>query len=463
MTGIDQTAPRTAAALAARWNLPLQVIESGPGALAALPGVLASCAPIPEIGMLSDGTPKTYRDTTGEVNVDDAVRRLLPPDTRVRVVTPVSGPHGPVLDEPTVAAALDAVRGVALLVAVGSGTVADLAKCVAAELAVPVVVVQTAASVNGYADPLSVLVRNGAKRTTPSRWPEALIVDHDVLRGAPDRLTRSGVGDAVAAWVAPADWYLACALGLDRAFDADALGPVLAAADDLLTAEPGTEVALSALVDTLTLGGLAIGVIGTTAALSGGEHLISHVLDMAATAEGSEHDLHGAQVGVATIVSAALWQVALDEVRIGALDAALLAPPPDLSDQVHASWSGLDPSGALGAECWTAVNHKITRWAERRDGTARFLRNWTEHEEALRRYALPPEAAARVLARWGAPLRFGELAPPVDAPRIRWALRSLPYMRDRFTLADLLLLAGHWTDDLIERVLDRAARACPRP
>jgi glycerol-1-phosphate dehydrogenase [NAD(P)+] len=32
-------------------------------------------------------------------------------------------------------------------------------------------------------------------------------------------------------------------------------------------------------------------------------------------------------------------------------------------------------------------------------------------------------------------------------------------MRDRFTLADLLLLAGHWTDDLVERVLDRAGRA----
>ena len=53
-----------------------------------------------------------------------------------------------------------------------------------------VVVVQTAASVNGYADSLSVLVRNGAKRTAPSTWPQALVVDHDVLRGAPDRSPR---------------------------------------------------------------------------------------------------------------------------------------------------------------------------------------------------------------------------------------------------------------------------------
>jgi glycerol-1-phosphate dehydrogenase [NAD(P)+] len=459
MTGMHPTAPGTAAALAARWDLPLRTIESGPEALAALPGVLASFAPVAEIGVLGDGTPKTYRDRGGEVDVDDAVRRLLPPGTPVRAVTAAGGPHGPVLDEPTVAAALDAARGVALMVAVGSGTVADLAKRVAVELAVPVVVVQTAASVNGYADSLSVLVRNGAKRTEPSTWPNALIIDHDVLRGAPDRLTRAGVGDATAAWVSPADWYLACALGLDREFDADTLSPVLAAADGLLTTDPRTPEALCALVDTLTLGGLAIGAIGTTAALSGCEHLVSHLLDMAAMADGTAHDLHGAQVGVATVVSAALWQVALDEVRIGALDPSSLAPPPDLADRVHAAWSGLDPSGRLGAECWTAVDRKITTWREHRDGTARFLRGWAEHEEALRRYALPPEVPARALARWGAPLRFDELSPAVDPARARWALRSLPYMRDRFTLVDLLLLAGRWTDDLVERVLDRAARA----
>jgi glycerol-1-phosphate dehydrogenase [NAD(P)+] len=445
----------TAAELAARWKLPLQVIESEPGALATLPRVLAAVGPVAEIGFLVDGTPKS----TGSGSLDDTVRGLLPDGTPVRDVTAVGGPHGPVLDEPTVAAALDALRGVGLVLAVGSGTVADLGKKVAAELAVPVVVVQTAASVNGYSDSLSVLVRNGAKRTEPSTWPDALVIDHDVLRRAPDRLTRAGVGDAAAAWVSPADWYLACELGLDREFDAGALEPVLAVAGDLRTADPATPEGLTALVDTLTFGGLAIGATGTTAALSGVEHLVSHLLDMAAIADGSEHDLHGAQVGVASVVSAALWQVALDEVRIGALDASSLAPPDDLRERVDAAWIGLDPGGKLGAECWSAVERKIATWTARRDGTARFLGDWSRHEEALRRYALPPEVPAEALRRWGAAVTFAELTPSVDAERARWALRSLPYMRDRFTLADLLLLAGRWTDDLVERVLARAAEA----
>ena len=454
------TSAGRAAEFAARWDVPLRAVESGPGALAALPAVLDRFVPIAELALVVDGTPKTYRDGAGaQLDVDAAVRRLLPAGVAVRTVTAVAGEHGPVLDEATVAAGLDAARGASLLLAVGSGTVADLAKQVAAELDVPVVVVQTAASVNGYADSLSVLVRNGAKRTAPSTWPQALVVDHDVLRGAPDRLTRAGVGDATAAWTAPADWYLACALGLDRAFDGGVLAPVLDAAEGLLTADPDTPEALTALVDTLTLGGLAIGATGTTAGLSGCEHLVSHLLDMAAMADGTAHDLHGAQVGVASVVAAALWEVALDDEDLGAFDPWALAPPDDLRERVHASWSGLDPSGRVGAECWAAVERKFATWTAHRSDTARFLGGWAAHEEILRRYAYLPQVPARALGRWGAPMRFADLTPAVDPQRARWALRCLPFMRDRFTLADLLLLAGRWTDELVERVLDRAALA----
>jgi glycerol-1-phosphate dehydrogenase [NAD(P)+] len=441
---------------AARFDLPLTAVESGPGALAALPGLLRGL-PTGEIGLVTDGTPKGYRVDGRTADAEAAVRALLPATT-VRTVTAEGGGHA-VLDEATTDAAREAARGVTMLLSVGSGTVTDLAKQVGAELSLPVVVVQTAASVNGYSDSLSVLVRNGAKRTLPSTWPAALVIDHDVLRDSPERLTRAGVGDAAAAWISPADWYLACALGLDRAFDGTVLAPVLEAAEGLLTADPEGPEALTDLVDTLTLGGLAIGATGTTACLSGCEHLISHLLDMAAMADGSEHDLHGAQVGVASVVSAALWEVALDEVGIGGLDPWALAPPPDLREQVLACWVDLDPSGRVGAECWAAVERKMEGWGRHRTETARFLSGWSEHDDVLRHHAYAPEVPVRALTRWSAPARFSELTPAVDADRARWALRCLPFMRDRFTLADLLLLAGRWTDDLVDHVLDRAARA----
>ena len=185
---------------------------------------------------MTDGAPMTYRGGTTSTRPSAG---CCPPASPSGPCTAAAGPHGAVLDEATVAAAVDAARGASLLLSVGSGTVTDLAKQVAAELDVPVVVVQTAASVNGYADSLSVLVRNGAKRTVPEHLAErADRRPRRAARRARTALTRAGVGDATAAWTAPADWYLACALGLDRAFDGGALQPVLDAAEGLLTADP---------------------------------------------------------------------------------------------------------------------------------------------------------------------------------------------------------------------------------
>ena len=77
--------------------------------------------------------------------------------------------------------------GAACLVAVGSGTVADIGKAVAAAHGLPYVVVQTADSVNGFADDRSVLLVSGVKRTTPTTWADALVVDTDVLVDGPGR------------------------------------------------------------------------------------------------------------------------------------------------------------------------------------------------------------------------------------------------------------------------------------
>lgn len=449
------TGPGAAAAAAAAWDLPLRTIPSYPGALAELPVVVTDVAPDGELALLHDGTPKRF----GDGDLLDAVRAGLDAGRPVRDVLARRGAHGTVLDEVTVDSAIADARGVRGVLSVGSGTVSDLAKAVAADLDVPLVAVQTAASVNGYSDSLSVLVRNGAKRTLPTTWPQALVIDHDVLAGAPATLTRSGVGDAVAIWSAPADWYLANALGLDNTWVEESITPVREAAQSLIDVPPSDPAGLTALVDTLTIGGLGIGHTGTTAGLSGCEHLISHLLDMSAMARDTEHDLHGAQVGVASIVSAALWEIALEEVGLGTLDPAGLTPPDGLEETVKQSWATMDPSGRVGAECWTSVGKKVAAWDSHQDSVRAFFADWASHEVVLRRLTAPPETPAAALANWGAARRFSDLTPTVDPELARWTLRTLPYMRDRFTVADLLLFAGRWDDELLDRVLERAAAA----
>ncbi|MBK8446791.1 MAG: iron-containing alcohol dehydrogenase [Micropruina sp.] len=423
----------------------LSRLATGPAALDELAVQCRRLAPTGERVLLIDSVGKSAEGRDLVAWVSELVGEVRQVIVRAR--------HAQVtLDEAPIESAVAAVGSPALIISLGSGTITDLGKVISARCGAPLVAVQTAASVNGFSDPLSVLVIGGAKRTKPSTWPAALFIDDRLIDAAPAFLNRSGVGDAIAIWSAPADWYLACRLGLDGPFLDEAVRPVLEAVDAL--ADPDAAVARNALIESLTVGGLVIGVADSTAPLSGSEHLTSHILDMAAMARGAEHDLHGAQVGAATVVCTALWHEVRATCRVFDVPWAELRYPDDFEERVRETWAALDPSGALGQECWTAVARKVARWnaADRSECD----RNRADVLERLFGYVGDPVRAAGTLRHWGAAVRFSELNPPVSRDALLWSLRALPYMRDRLTLPDLLVMTGEWTDELIERVLARA-------
>lgn len=70
-------------------------------------------------------------------------------------------------DEEGVAEVEAAIEGAGCVVSVGSDTITDLGKTASKRQGdLPYVAVQSAGSVDGYADDLSVLLKGGAKRTT---------------------------------------------------------------------------------------------------------------------------------------------------------------------------------------------------------------------------------------------------------------------------------------------------------
>ena len=75
--------------------------------------------------------------------------------------------------------------------------------------------------------------------------------------------------------------------------------------DAILDRQPD---AMTALFHALLLTGAAMTLAGTSAPASGAEHLISHTLDLLVSIDGVPHDLHGRQVGLATILMAELYQ-----------------------------------------------------------------------------------------------------------------------------------------------------------
>jgi glycerol-1-phosphate dehydrogenase [NAD(P)+] len=182
-------------------------IEIGPEALALLPEVVSELVPegreAPRVVLATDATP--MRRKGGDPKAE--AERLLAGRFEVRRTVLGEGRAQLHADEEALAEAEAAVRDADCVVVVGSGTITDVCKEATARAgAPPLIVVQTAASVNAFSDDVSVLLKSGTKRTVPSRWPDALLVDLVTLADAPPAMNLAGFGDIISMWTAPARW-----------------------------------------------------------------------------------------------------------------------------------------------------------------------------------------------------------------------------------------------------------------
>ena len=356
-----------------------------------------------------------------------------------------------VVDAATIDQATAGATGAAVLLSVGSGTIADIGKVVSARLDLPHVIVQTAASVNGFSDDQSVLLVDGVKRTTPSRWPDRLLIDLDVIARAPVELNRAGLGDLLATYTAPADWRLAQLVGQDDSYSPFAVSlaqnhAVLDRADAIHRAEPD---ALEELCEALVLSGLAMGVAGRTAPCSGFEHTVSHLLEMAGA-----KPLHGAGVGALSVLAAMLWARVRTVASAGGLRALRFPTAAEMEPRVRAAFAELDPSGAAGDECWRGYAAKLERWNAARDELTTLWERWPDAEfDGL---LASPERLVAALRAARAPVRLTQLG--VRDTTARWALAHGHLMRDRFTVADLAFFMGVWEAADVDALLVSAAR-----
>ncbi|MEO1273712.1 MAG: iron-containing alcohol dehydrogenase, partial [Myxococcota bacterium] len=237
-------------------------------------------------------------------------------------------------------ASQDGAQPITGVIVIGAGTLNDIAKMAAFKADLPYAVVGTAPSMNGYTSSIAALLTNGVKTTQPCRAPVVCLADLDIMANSPYRMIASGLGDLISKPVSNADWRLSFRL-LDAHYADNVMVLVDEAARLLEGIAPGlaardTE-AVGRLTASLCLSGLAMSVAGTSAPASGGEHLISHYIDMTHFAFGQSHDFHGCQVGVGTITTAALYEklAALDPSTID-IEARIAAWPawPDHRDRL---------------------------------------------------------------------------------------------------------------------------------
>lgn len=357
-------------------------------------------------------------------------------------------PHAPHADDRTIETLAPALDGApARIVAIGSGTINDLGKALAARAGVPQLTVGTAASMNGYTSAITALTIRGLKVTRPAPPPDLLVLDTDVLAAAPVRLTRAGFGDLCSKPVSGADWVLGHQLlGEDLCPTALALADGAVREARARAAGIGTNdpAAIATLTEALVLSGLSMAIAGASSPASGGEHLVSHDLDISAKGFGREPFLHGEQVAVGTLASIALYE------RIGALgapDAGAPVPPDDDDDAIRTLHAHLDPV-ALAAVLEEARKKRgrVPDRAARRNALAT---RWPVLWPPVARQFGASAGLADDLRRAGVPATFGAI--DVDRARAAHVLRTARHIRDRYTVLDLAADLGRldaWADEI---------------
>ncbi|KKM75905.1 hypothetical protein LCGC14_1385510 [marine sediment metagenome] len=402
--------------------VPREVVY-GDDAMAQLPAVCARATEGRSVVMLMDVRTRAAAGGEAARILSDAgwqVTELLVPDP---------GPgRSPICDDHTMDALAPDIGRPDLILPVGSGVVSDLGKWAAMDRSLPYLTVATAASMNGYASSNIAPTVRGVKRLVYGRAPVAVLASPAVLADAPREMTASGLGDVLAKSVSSTDWRLNHVLFEDyycpRSVGLiEQIEPMYMDRPEELRAGEGG--AMEALFSALLLTGVAMTMAETSAPSSGAEHLIGHSLDMMSSVDGAEHDLHGRQVGVGTILASELYR------RVLATESPQFAAPVEQVDR--AFWDQLAD----------VVEEEYTQKVPRLHQAAETLSScgvWDELRAELAPMVRSPEQVRDCLARAGAAYRAEDIK--CTPERLLAALLHAHEMRPRFTVLDLARLMG---------------------
>ena len=180
------------------------------------------------------------------------------------------------------------------VVGIGGGRLLDTVKWSATRTGLPMVAVATNLAHDGIASPVASLEDEGRKGSYGVQMPAVVVVDLDYVRQSPERMRRSGIGDALSNLSAIADWELARS---ERGEAVDGIAVTLARTAALAVLDhPGTiddDAFLVVLAEALVLSGLAMVVAGTSRPCSGGDHEILHAVNHLYPAIGNHGELAG--------------------------------------------------------------------------------------------------------------------------------------------------------------------------
>ena len=353
-------------------------------------------------------------------------------------------PHADTEQVGLACAALEA-GGFSGIIALGAGTVNDIAKMAATLSGVPYIALGTAASMNGYASGIAAILVDGLKTTLPARPPRAIVLDSKVLCQAPPALAAAGLGDLLSKPVSTADWWLGNRLegsGFESLPGRIVDEAVARATENAAGLPAANEASHEALAQALVLSGVSMVVAGSSSPASGGEHLLSHLWDMEALILGRELRLHGAQVGVATCLCAALYQ---ELIELESPNFPKTPSWPRTAERIRIA------HGELAEAVLPQAEKKFAGFAAR---SALLDAEWPQIRAEMAGLGLPTASEIRtVLETAGAPATLESLG--IEKDEAFDTLSRARDIRDRYTVLDLAFELGFFPGG-IRQVIARA-------
>ncbi len=320
------------------------------------------------------------------------------------------------------------------ILGIGSGVINDIGKIISGVSQKPYLIFGTAPSMDGYASATSSMSVGGLKVSLPSKQPNVIMADTEILAHAPTKLLQAGLGDMLAKYVAVCEWRIAHLL-VDEYYCARVAELVMSCLEKCVSNLDGLlkreEEAVANVFEGLVVCGIGMSLAGCSRPASGVEHYFSHIWDMRGLSKGTPVALHGIQCAVGTRLALEYFE-RLKSVRPDREKALRAA-----ADFDFAAWSETlrdfigDGAEAMIAQEAREGKYDRARHAERLE---RILSHWSEILAIIDTLPSEREIVA-ILDRLGA---------PKTAEEIRIAPEILPLtfaatkdIRDKYVLSRL--------------------------
>ena len=318
------------------------------------------------------------------------------------------------------------------LVAFGSGTINDLCKYAAFLLGCEYILIPTAASMNGYTSSFASIKFGGLNKSLKARLAKNIYIDLDIVCKAPYRLTYSGIGDVLCRINCEPEWKLNSEI-FGGEYREDLYKKITRLEDsfiaDLDMAKIGDE-KMRLLFKLILYSGLLMTVAGGSMPASQSEHVMTHSFDLLYP-EIAQNYFHGEKVAFFTKYSLKIWQE---------LSKTLFNQ--DLNtDNYKKLYHQLELEKQPNHLIELAQNYQkkliMAGFAKK------YLINEKKHWKNVINHVLCPSGNSRYYSHVKVlSVVSSRLENLLSNERVENTINISPFIRDRFTIVDLYVLAG---------------------